>query len=47
MKNKFRVMTILLSLTTSLGIFYLYNLSHNKTNQIYIDQTKRSVIRLK
>lgn len=47
MKHKLRMTTILLAITISFTIMYFYSMSHNKTNDIFIEQTKINVLRLK
>lgn len=47
MRHKLRMTTILLAITISFTIMYFYSMSHNKTNDIFIEQTKINVLRLK
>lgn len=47
MKHKLRIISILLAITTSFTVMYFYSISHNKTHDIFIEQTKINVLRLK
>ena len=47
LKNKYRILTFIVSSIICLIVIYLHLLSHNKTQKIYLHQTEKSIIELK
>ena len=47
LKNKYRTLTIIVSSIICLIVIYLHLLSHQKTQNIYLHQTEKSIINLK
>ncbi|MDR7855221.1 diguanylate cyclase [Tissierella sp.] len=46
-KNKFRIITIMVSFIICLMVIYLHLLSHEMTQKIYLEQTETTIINLK
>ena len=47
MKNKHRILTVIVSIIMCLIVIYLHLLSHEKTQEIYLEQTEKSIMELK
>ena len=47
LKNKYKILTIIVSATICLIVIYLHLLSHEKTQEIYLEQTEKSIVNLK
>lgn len=47
MKNKYKILTIIVFATICLMVIYLHLLSHEKTQEIYLEQTEKSIVNLK
>lgn len=47
MKNKYKILTIIVSAIICLMVIYLHLLSHQKTQKIYLEQTEKSIVKLK
>lgn len=47
LKNKYKILTLIVSTTICLIVIYLHLLSHQKTRKIYLQQTEKSITNLK
>lgn len=46
-ENKYRIITLMVALVICLVVIYIHLLSHEKTQEIYLEQTEKTIVELK